>query len=224
MTNSGCSSCNGWTINGARFCHHCGHILGGMSFEYATGSGSVGVSGPTLGASGQSVKDKAATTGLIALAMSAGTLTETWGPEWIALGPLAYLLYPYAHKLLLDLAGKLPEKQPGHTKIKVEHSEKTIDGKRILIDEYPEEIELSHIQHIAKVCLPNPAGRGLEFSRLNVCRPGKLSQGQFRIIRDIWLESHHAFYRNPLVKNQGLVLTERCNRLLKKSLSLVVVD
>lgn len=194
----------------AKFCPHCGASLAkGHSFEYALD----GASSAADPVPGQSLADKALTTGLVALAVFAGVLADAWSPVWVALVPLAYLLSPS----LIRVLTKLPKIEKSHyTTLRVEHSEKSVDGRNVIIDEFPPHIEVNHIRHIAEKCLPKPVGDGLTFSRPNVCQPGKLSQGDFRIIRDIWLESNHCFYRNPLVKNQGLVLTERCYRLLKR--------
>jgi len=197
-----CSHCNSWTITNANFCFQCGVSLVSTSFEYNS-----------LQPASFNWKDKMLTTVSLATIAAGASFFANWPTEFIALLPLGYLLYTPISKLLLDILGKLPEKQSAtvETTLKIEHT--SLDKKHWLIADVPPGIELKHIQHIAKVCETKP------FSRRNCCQAGKLSQGEFEKIRDFFLEMNYTFYRNRHSPTTGMILTERGKRLLKKSLS-----
>jgi len=216
MAKLNCDNCNSWTVRGANFCHNCGHSLS-LVFEYSQGNG-----GPQMAQNGMirsNWKDRVATTILIVSTAGIGAIVGVLDTGYMVLVPLAYLLWEPASKLILDILGKLPDKPPKalETTLRVEH--KTPDNKHWRLYDFPAGIELAHIQHIARICLEPPTGEGAAFSRRKVKRNGALSQGQFETISQFFLDVNYAFYRDNAAPNLGIVLTERCNRLLKKALN-----
>jgi len=231
MTNCVCGS---WTVKGSHFCHMCGNSLAtnGHVFESSYGNGNGGHHHPgplneVQGVRGPGAKDKLTTTFLFAAAAAAGALFADWDSSWIAFSPMIYLAFDPAKEFILGLAGKIPMElsRDTTTTLKVEHYETNEAGRRFVgLYDLPAGIDLAHLQHIARICLPPPAGEGRSFSRPSLCKPGKLSQGQFNDLKANWLEINHCFYKNPLATSRGLILTERATRLLKKSLLLIAAD
>lgn len=232
MANVNCI-CGSWTVRNANFCWRCGNELGdpGHTFESSYGNGNDNHHQPPTNGqaktSRETVIERMATAGMLLLGAVVGVVVDGWNSAWIPLLPIGYLCFPYVKDFAFGLAGKFPHEfsKDTTTTLKIEHHETNDAGKRFVgLYDLPDTIQLEHLQHIAKLCLSPPTGEGRQFSRLKVCRPGKLSQGQFYTLRDTWLETHHVFYRDANSPNRGLVLTERCTRLLKKSVRLMVVD
>ena len=223
-----CFACGSWTVRGANFCHNCGQALAtnGHSFESSIGGPGPGPGYIAPGKPRQPIKDKMGVALVLAMGASVGALFDDWSPAWIALAPMGYVLFEPVTDALAILLGKMPKfEKSEQTTLRVEHFETSQDGKRFVgLYDLPQGIELCHLQHIAEIVLDPPIGEGMPFSRLKVCKPGKLTQGQFYALRDSWLGTHHAFYRDPAAPNRGLILTERCTRILKKSVRLMVVD
>lgn len=222
MTNN-CENCGSWLVRAANFCHRCGQPVApgpqpvqvGRNFEYSGSSRPLPL--PPGGFSA-SWKDGASTTILLVSVTGIGAIVGAWPAAYVGIVPLTYLLWQPASRTLLDLLGRLPERsQEAATTLRVEY--KSEDNRHWLIDDYPANITPAHLKHIARKCLEPPLGEGARFSRRKVAEPGKLSQGEFEAIRDLWLGSHYAFYKNELAPSVGIVLTERCTRLLRKALN-----
>lgn len=215
-----CPNCNKWTVRGANFCHHCACVLGGSVFEYGPGPELGPGQVVTEAGPRKTLKDKAMTATLLGMAAACGVLFAGWDAAWIAFTPMIYLSYEPAKDFVAALAGKLPEPKSEATTLRVEHV--TEDKRHWLLYDFPEGISLDHLQHIARKVLPEPIGEGAKFSRRVVCEKGFMSQGQFETIKEFWIRINYAYYRGPDPR-EGIILTERCNRLLKKSLNLGLV-
>lgn len=217
MTKNNCNSCGSWVVAGANFCHNCGLSLAPMAFQ-----SSLAIKSPytpqnrEFGQVSGQWKDKASTAFMLALAMGAGAVFADFSPSLVALIPAGYLLWPVANKMILDLMGKLPQPAEGAVTIKVETV--TDDHRHWTFDQLPPSISLGQLQHVAEVCLPEPKGRGLAFSRRKVHKTGTFSHGDYDALKGFWLEANFAFYRDAEAPTTGVILTPRCYKLLRKSL------
>jgi hypothetical protein len=156
-----------------------------------------------------------------------GHLFLEWDPSLTVILPLGYVFLGPAAEFIGTLAGKLPAMEFGQTgplTLRVEHHETSDEGRRFVgLYDMPDSIGLEHLQWIAGKVLPPPDGEGESFSRRQVCKVGRLSQLQFETVRDAWLKINYAFYRNPAAPQQGIVLTPRCMKMLKRAHGGVVV-
>ena len=206
-----CPSCHKSTLRKANFCHTCGAKLNrATAFELASPAIDPALSLPK---SSVSKTDVIITTGLIWSLSLGGCWLAEIDPAWSVVPGLVTLIGPTIaeaayHWVTLP---KPPREQA--QKIQVEHVDE-IGRPRSLYD-FEETITLDNLVWVA-----TRIEMGQSFSRRGMCQPGKFSQGDFYKVRDEFLRLRYAFYKNPAVPNEGIILTPRCLKLLKK----VVVD
>lgn len=224
MASNYCPTCGTWAVRNANFCWQCGHAIAAMGhrFESSIGNGSASSMAPPsapMSAGPQTpMSEHILRIGTIALGASAGALFADLNPAWIGLGPVAYALAGPVGNWFIRFMGRVPKIEVNKdtaTTLRIEHV--TEDKKHWLLLDFPQGIELEHLQYIAQEVLDKKA----PFSRPALCKPGSLTQGEFYKIRDFWLQHRYAYYKHPQAKQQGIALTERCRRLLKKSQKIV---
>ena len=222
---STCNTCGVWAVRNAAFCWQCGHPIAatGHTFESAIGNGYDAPAASVPAKPQTPIWDKILRFGAVVGSVSVGSAFLGWPAELVPITGIGYVVAPTLFNWSVRFVGLLPKPKlesgsDNAATLRVEHV--TEDKKHWLLYDFPGGIELKHIQWIAEQVV----GEGMSFSRRNVCKPGKLSQGEFETIRDFWLSIHYAFYRDEAAPNRGLILSERCRRLLKKSQQITVVD
>ncbi len=196
-----CTSCSKCKVNRANYCWHCGTRFG-QSPSKTSFESELPVQIKSQSVIGQQVAEAI----LIFTFSYAGALWLKIPPGLSIAPPLLLLI----GRPILETYWNAPkrEPEPDKTLLKVEY--KSENSRHWLLDTYPEQIGYRHLQHIAKICIMDKG----TFSRRNICRTGLISQESYRILHAYWKKNNMLIVR----KNKHNMLTERCWRLLKKTL------
>lgn len=202
-----CPHCRKSTLRKAKYCHHCGTGLKDGSVKSFQSAVPANVS--TVSAQSVTKMEMVTTTGLIWTLSLGGCWLAEINPAWSVLPGLVTLMGPTVANAAYHWL-TLPKPPKEHiNKIQVEHVDE-YQRPRSLYD-FEAFITLEHLVWVA-----NQVRHGKPFSRRGLCQPGQFSQGDFYKVRDEFLRLHYAFYKNPAIKNEGIILTPRCLKLLKR--------
>jgi len=207
-----CPNCSKSTLRKAKFCHNCGQSLTGhqnKSPNKAQFQTTIPDTVVTVGPNQVTKMEMVTTVGLIWSLSLGGCWLAEINPAWSVLPGLGTLIAPTIANAAYQWR-TLPKPPREHiNKIQVEHVDQYHRPRSIY--DFEESITMDHLQHVAKRITD-----GEPFSRRGICQPGQFSQGDYYKIRDEFLRLNYAFYKNPAVKNEGIVLTPRCQKLLKR--------
>lgn len=207
-----CIKCRKWTVGGANYCHHCGQYLKGNPNQFDS---TIPIApGPTKPRQPGSNNHK------VVLA-EGGLITVLAVADMVALGQEYYMvtvglsipLMAYTIPKIASAIGGLavdiksvwvrplvPETEKSNPKpIQVEHVDEY--GRPRLLYDFPAEIELKHLVHIAK-----RLEAGKAYSRRSMVQSGKLSQPQFEAITGVLLNLRVAKRKYPDAKNSPIEL------------------
>jgi hypothetical protein len=149
------------------------------------------------------------TTGLIWVLSLVGCWLAEINPAWSVLPGLVTLMGPTMANAAYHWA-TLPKPPKEHiNKIQVEYVDEYRTPRNLY--DFNEYITLEHLVWVGK-----RHADGVPFSRRGMCEPGKFSQGDYYKLRDEFLRLRYAFYKNTAVKNEGIILTPRCKKLLNR--------
>jgi len=208
-----CPDCQKSTLRKAAYCHHCGTALtksASQKTEFLH-TQSLSVSPPVQGKHAKR-NDLIVTTGLIWGMSLGGCWLAGIDPAWSVVPGLVTLIGPTiaeAGHAWVTLP-KPPREQI--TKIQAEHIDE--QGRPRSIYDFDDKITLDMLVWVADAVV----NQEKPFSRRGICEAGRFSQGNFYTVRDEFLRLNYAFYKNPTIPNEGIILTPRCLKLLKKVL------
>lgn len=210
-----CPKCNKWTVKAANYCHHCASPLGCDVFESASPTITTKATRPATRQDHRSFLAEAATITTLAIG-SVYSLASDYHILSIALSiPLivyvAPKLGPTITASLLDIKQIVtsPRPKPKHQTFTLEHVDEYVRPR--LIADLDARIQPLHLAWIGQ-----QIAVGRSFSRLALCKPGKLSQGQYNLIKADFIKYHYVIPRDYQSPNLGVILTERGKRLVKR--------
>lgn len=208
-----CPNCKKSTLRKAKYCHNCGASLSNNAKFESTAA--VVVTDQAVVSNAPSKMELITTTGLIWGLSLGGCWFADIDPAWSVVPGLVTLIGPTVAEAAYQWV-TLPKPPREHiTKIQAEHVDEL--GRPRTIADFDEKISLAQLAWVA-----NRVADGQPFSRRGMCQPGKFSQGDFYAVRDEFFKLHYAFYKNPAVPNEGIILTPRCQKLLKSVVKGVV--